>query len=268
MSEQAQGTPQPAGQPSGTEQPAGQVQQPPAAQAGTQPATQQANQSATSAAPAQTAQEIDTLRRELDLAKKSAQHFQSNYDRAQQQLRAMTGAAAPPPDPYAARIKAFVDKGYGEEDARMLVDLVRAETEPLRQRNQLMEAQLQGTTLAQAAYQQAADANPGLFADPKIAQATYQALQNAALQGQPDYVTAEYAYQFAAGEYAVQRKPWEAQQPPPTGAPPPRQPFNPGSFGGPPAGYTPMPPTQKPVNPEVERFNEEIRSHFNFRPKQ
>lgn len=255
MSEPSAGLPPPAGQPSGIEQPAG---QPPVSQPN--PATPApANPQAAPPPPApQSAQEVEALRKELELVKKSAAHFQSNYDRAQQQIRAMAGVQQPPPDPYAAKIKAFVDKGYGEEDARMLVDLVRSETEPLRQRNQQMEAQLQGTTQAQNAYQQFAEANPELAADPKIAQATWQALQGAAMQGQPGFVNAEYARLVAAQEWALANEPWkqQANQPPPAPLPGYVPKGFPMSFSGP-AGAFPPPNQQQqqrdPAEDEMAR---------------
>lgn len=264
MSEQSAGTPPPASQPSGIEQQPGQP--PPNTPAADAAAPNQpANPQAPPAAPPVTPEEFARLRAENERLQQGVRHFQSNYDRAQQQLRAMAGVAPTPPDPYAAKIKAFVDKGYGEEDARMLVDLVRSETEPLRQRNAQLEATVQGSSRVSTVFQQAMSQDADLFADPRIQQCVYNHLNALAQQGQLDYLTPDFAIEVGNGEWAKLNRNKTGQPPP--AAPVARPMFGPMSFTGPQGGgYVPLPSSKPGISPEGAAYDREIQARFNIKP--
>lgn len=175
--------------------------------------------------------------------------MQSERDR----LRAAV-AGPQQPDPMVGRIKAYTDQGYSEQDARFFISQIDQAVQPLQQQNQQLQAAVQGQNMAQQAYQQAVEANPELFQDPKIQQATWNAMQNAALNGDLRFVNAEQARIFAAQEYSLLNEPWKR----PSGTPPaPPQPFRPmgvQQFGGNGSSYAPnaQQTQQQPEDPAVQ----------------
>jgi hypothetical protein len=172
--------------------------------------------------------------------------MQSEKDRALAQIRALTGAQTPQADPMVGRIKAYTDQGYTEQDARFFISQIDQAVAPIMQQNQQLQAAVQGQSLAQQAYHRAVEQNPELFADPKVQQAAWGALSEAALAGQNQFVTPDYALSFAAQTWALENQPWKK---PANGTPPPvAQPqFRPAgpmvSFAGPVPGY-PQPAPQ------------------------
>lgn len=234
MSEPTTGLPAPAGQPSGISETPGQPQSTPQTPAATPPPTSGAT--TPPATPAATpAPDAAKLQKERDEAIAYARQLQSERDR----LRAAV-AGPQAPDPMVSRIKAYTDQGYSETDARFFIGQIDAAVAPILQQNQQLQAAVQGQSQAQQAYQQAVEANPELFADPKVQRAAWEALTEAALAGQTQFVTPGYALSFAAQTWALEKQPWKQAANAP--APPSPQPFRPAgmmSFGGNGSSYAP-----------------------------
>lgn len=262
--------PAPASQPSGDLQQPGQLPNTPVAQPNQPSPTQPASPQAPAAPPNA---EIETLRKELERERNAARHFQSNFDRAQQQIQALSGVA-PRQDPLAEDVAFLKQKGYPEENARDIAEFMNRKLEPLQQHNMQLQASMRGTITAQQAYQDAAAADPGLFADPKIGQAAWESLNAAAQAGRLEYITPGYAKHVAATAYAMEKQPWnQAPQQPP--APQPMQGFRPAglppiSFGGPPSGYPPQHFQQQPTGPSAEanKLAAEMGAYLGIPPKQ
>lgn len=164
-----------------------------------------------------------------------------------------------------SRIKAYTDQGYTEQDARFFISQLDAAVAPIMQQNQQLQAAVQGQTLAQTAYQQAAEANPELFRDPKVQQAAWNALNEAALAGQTQFIHPSYAYRIAAQEWADLNQPWK--QPAGSATPPP-QPFRPAgvmNFGGNGSAYAPNAQPhqqQQPEDPAVKAAADEMAKRW------
>lgn len=166
--------------------------------------------------------------------------MQAEKDRALAQVRALAGTQQPPPDPLAPHRKAFIDKGFSEQDADLFVSQMQAMVAPIMQQNQQLQAAVQGQSQAQQAYQQAVEANPELFADPKVQRAAWEALTEAALAGQTQFVTPGYALSFAAQTWALEKQPWkQAANAPASPSPQPFRPAGVMSFGGNGSSYAP-----------------------------
>lgn len=170
----------------------------------------------------------------------------------------MAGIAAPAPDPMDAKVAAYAKQfNMHPDDARNVLSLVQAENAPLIQRNQQLEAQMQGNTVAQQAMQAAMNANPELFADPKIVEDVWASMQGTAQSGNLQALSPEYAKFLGAQAWAIKNEPWKNHQ---GSTPPPAQPlqgFRPAglpaiSFGGSPGHYPPPPPNPNAApNPAV-----------------
>jgi len=261
MSTQAAGLPTSEGQPqSGNPAPAGQPQAPntppPPPALGEQP--KQENPQL-----AELQQKLATLEAEAKKNAESARFYQSNFDKAQQQLRAVVGAQQPQADPVAEDVKYWVGQGYDEKDARAMVDYVNRKTQPLMQQLHAAQQTLQATTQTSHVLQSAM-ADPGygmLFADTDVQTQVHQALQQAALSGQPELVNPAYAVEIAKLAYMDKHKPWAVQQP---GQPSqPTQHFNfPGLLGPQSTGFRPAPAVQsKPTNPHTENLTAQMAAY-------
>jgi hypothetical protein len=243
MSEPTQGLPTPAGQPEQGISTPGQPPTPPQTPA---PNTPPAPGTVTPpAAPPQPGPDLAKIQRERDEAIAYSRQLQSERDRLK---AAIAGPAQV--DPMVGRIKAYTDNGYSEQDARFFISQIDSAVGPLQQQNQQLQAALEGQTRAQQAYQQAIDANPDLYADPRIQQATWNALNEAALAGNLNMVSPNYAYSVAAGAWAELNQPWKK----PTGTPAPApQPFRPAGvmqFGGNGGSYAPNAQHQQQQAPD------------------
>lgn len=190
--------------------------------------------------------------------------MQAERDRTQARLQALAGVQ-PPVDPLAEDVAFLTSKGYEAQQARDMAEFMNRKIQPLAQRNHQLEAQMQGSAMAQQAYTDAVNANPALFADPKIAETTWRALNQAAMQGDPRYVTAQYAEAVAAQEYALQHKPWANPNTPPPPVPMPGylpRPMAPLGFNGPGSQYSPQPPQAPPSDPNVDRVADEMAKRW------
>lgn len=128
--------------------------------------------------------------------------------------------------------------GLDPSDAAVFAKAFQVELDPWQQRAERAEAALQSQGLVHQAYNEAAQKNPALFADSTVAQAAFQALNEAALSGNGNYVNPDYATTIAAQHYALTKKPWEqnGQQLP---APQPFRPLGQMSMAGPGGSYAP-----------------------------
>lgn len=267
MDTTTQGTAQPAAE-TGNGQPAA-SQQAPASQnqpAATPPAnTQQPNGTGT---PAPQQPSLEDLQRQVqELSEKarvnetSARHWQSQADR----LRQFALGNQPQVDPIADKAKQYAQRfNLNEDDTRNILGILQAEIQPLAQRNQQLEAAMAGTSQIDTIMQTVSgDAQFGRFLqDPDVYQGVRQCLQEVALDGKREFVTANYAKDVARmlafDKYMLNGQP-AAPQPQ---APQPMQ-FN--GIMGPQGGYRPAQAAVKQTSPEVQFFNDEINQHFQFK---
>lgn len=167
----------------------------------------------------------------------------------------MAGIASPPPDPMDAKVAAYSKQfDLHPDDTRKFLSMLQAETAPLAQRNQHLEAQMQGGTIAQQAMQAAISANPELFADPAIQNDVWNSMQQTAQQGNLQILTPDYAKYLGAQAWAIKNEPWKNPNPQPP-APQPMPGFRPAlppiSFNGGPGNYPP-PPVQPSNVPNAQ----------------
>lgn len=167
----------------------------------------------------------------------------------------------PQADPLEAKADAYSKKfGIAKEDAAVMLQIAQAENAPLIQRNQHLEAMVQGSSRVQAVFQAAMDKDKELFADPRIQTAVFNNLTQLAAQGQLDYLEPAYALEYGAGEWARLNRPWASgnQPPPPANI----RPFT-GSFGGPQPGYTPPAPLPNPnvLSPEAQKMAAQMAAY-------
>lgn len=138
--------------------------------------------------------------------------------------------------------------------------MMQAEIAPIAQRNQHLEAMVQGSSRVQAVFQAAMDKDKELFADPRIQTAVFNNLTQLATQGQLDYLEPAYALEYGAGEWARLNRPWASgnQPPPPANI----RPFT-GSFGGPQPGYAPPAPPPNPnvLSPEAQKMAAQMAAY-------
>ena len=187
MSEPNPGTPAPANNPQGTGQA---PEQPKQTAPNPAPTTPQAP--TPPAAPATPPPVDPALQQRLEQAEKAARHYQSQFSQARNQLQALTGAQ-PQADPLADDIDYLRKKGYDDQNARDMAEFMARKLQPIQQRNQQLEAQIQGSSVAQQAMQAAVSANPELFSDQTIATEVWNSMQNTAHQGNLQVLTPEYA---------------------------------------------------------------------------
>lgn len=265
MSEITGGIPQPSSQPSGIAPAPGQPQpNTPAAPAATpsQPANPQAPAPAAPAAPAQP-DALTQLQVRVEQAERAARHHQSRADQQAAQLRALTGVQQPQADPLEAKAETYAKQfGIAKDDALVMLRMTQAEMAPLSQRNQQLEAMVQGNSRVQSVYQAALEKDPQLFADPRIQQAVFNNLNDLASQGQLQYLDPTYALEYGAGEWARLNRPWDAASTARPAPPAPLPNYRPvGSFGGPPAGHAPLAPQTQPSNPLVDAMAAKMAKH-------
>lgn len=219
---------------------------------------QQAEQPTQQAAPA--AQEIQSqpsaeaaeLQQRLARAEASAKHFQAEFTRSRQQIAALSGVA-PQADPLAEDIQAFVKQGYSPEDARAFVEYTNRKLEPILRQNQQLQQSQQAMGNMGHVHQAAMQADPELFSDPRISQYVGEQLQQAALQGQLDLLTPEYARMMAVHQWGSLNQPWKQQAAPVRQAPaqmPQRAPQF--GFNGPSGGYSAVPIRPQSQGPQVD----------------
>lgn len=164
-------------------------------------------------------------------------------------------------DPIDAKADAYAKKfGIAKEDAAVMLQITQAENAPLIQRNQQLEAMVQGNSRVQSVFQAALEKDPQLFADPRIQQAVFNNLNDLASQGQLQYLDPTYALEYGAGEWARLNRPWASgnQPQPPANI----RPFT-GSFGGPRPGYTPPTPPPNPnvLSPAAQTLAAQMAAH-------
>lgn len=253
-----EGQPQP-GNPTPTGQPLG---QPPLQPTPGTPPTPQDNPQL-----AELQQKLASLEAEARKSADSAKFYQSNYDRAQQQLKAVVGAQ-PQADPNAEDVKFFMSQGYEEKDARVFVEFTNRKMAGITQQNNALQQSLRATSSTGQVLQAAAsdrDYAP-LFADPEIANAVIQELQRCAINGQADYVTEQYAKSFAEQMYASLRRPWLVNQQP--AAQQQQAPRGFGGFNGPMPGFSPAAVQQQQAvrPPGAEIHDQAIQERFGIKP--
>lgn len=226
-------------------------QQPPAQQPqapeGTQPPNQQPLQAQPSVEELQ--QQLQAVRESQARTEQSAKHWQSQFDRARQFIAGQTPAQVQP-DPLDKYAQILVDDGYDPKDAKNVAKMVHAMVSPLQQQNQQLQASQQASFQVHSAFQKAVQENPGLFADPAAQQVAWNALNQAAQDGQGIYVNADYAVTVAAQDWSLRNKPWETNRPPVQAAPP-RPPVSMAGWAGPGGNYQPMPQQQQ--GPQVKQ---------------
>lgn len=259
MPEPITGTPAPANNPQGTgptpEQPLQAVPTPapvaiPAAPAATTPPP-----------------EVAALQQQLEQANKAARHYQSQFSQARNQLQAVTGVT-PQADPYAEDIAYLKSKGYTEDNARDMAEFMGRKLQPFQQRIQQQEQIIRGSAQVEAVMQAAMQKDPTLFQDEQIYRQTFENLRQTALSGDTTYLNPDYAISYGEGVWgSIHRR---AQMQPPNTPSPAAPAFTPRpmNFGGPPPGYTPAAPNTRVPDPEVQRYNDEIRNHFGLKAKQ
>jgi hypothetical protein len=256
-----EGQPQP-GNPQPTGQPQGQ-QTPPPTPPANQPGEPQPNLPDNPQL-AELQQKLAKVEEDARKAQESARFYQGNYDRAQQQLKAVVGAQ-PQADPLAEDIKFFVTQGYNEQDARALVEFTNRKVSGLQQQNQNLQNSLQASSMIGQILQSAAqdkDYIP-LFNDPDIAFSVNQELQRVALlPGQKDAnQLVEYAKAFAETVYTTKHRPWlQPNQPPQQPQPSQQRPFL-GFNGNLQPGYTPVAQQQKASDPTVDALALKMAQH-------
>lgn len=172
----------------------------------------------------------------------------------------------PPQDPYAEDIAFLRQKGYDEQSARDMAEFMGRKLQPLQQHNQHLQAQLQGSSLAQQVMQAASDANPELFADQNIAREVWDSIQQTAQQGNLRALTPEYAKFLGAQAWALKHEPWKAANPTPP-IPQPMPGFRPAgmppiSFGGSPGQYPPPPVQHNTPSPQQTALAAEMASYL------
>jgi len=173
----------------------------------------------------------------------------------------------PQVDPVETKAAAYAKQfNINIEDARVFVAMMQAENAPLMQHNQQLQAQLQGSSLAQQVMQAAADANPELFADQNIAREVWDSIQQTAQQGNLRALTPEYAKFLGAQAWALKHEPWKAANPTPP-APQPMPGFRPAgmppiSFGGSPGQYPPPPVQHNTPSPQQTALAAEMASYL------
>jgi hypothetical protein len=120
-------------------------------------------------------QKYATLEAEAKKRDEAARFYQSQFDKAQHQLRAVVGAQ-PQQDPHAEDIKFWVGRGYGEKEARDMVEYTASKIGGMQQQLQQAQQTIQATS-AVGEVLQAAAMDPRfapLFSDPDVQRQVHQ----------------------------------------------------------------------------------------------
>lgn len=212
------------------------------------------------------AKQVEELRKQNEVAANSARHWQGQFDKLRQGVQSVAQPQQPQ-DPLAPFVERMTKKGYDQTQARDIAELVNDFVSPLAKELNAARGTIQATTQVEAALQAAFHLEPELMGDPRIFEHARLELQQAALSGDPRYVTPEYAISVGSLAYNEKAKPWKAaaqqQQSP---AQTPQQQFVPAHmrFIAAGNGFTPAASQQTPSNqmsPEAAALYEQMKAY-------
>lgn len=216
-------------------------------------------------APPVSPEDYQRVQQELETARQSAQHWQSQADRNRAALANVVGAqppAAAPQDPLAPFVKELSSRGYDPKQSRDLAEVMSAMVTPLQQQIAQQNQYVRQSSNIDSSLQAAYSVLPELFSDPNTASVTRQQLQQWVQQG--GLVDESFAIQIASGVNAARQA--EARRnsisrPPITPQP---QIFQNGMFAIQPQFQAPpvANPALAPLSPNAQMIYDEARAHL------